>query len=70
MEDDQTAIGDVYAHLVDSPTWTDSRTDGPPYLLSANDILAWNAFVSDTVTAMRNNANLAVALKGCVQPVG
>lgn len=67
MEDDKLAIGDVYAHLVDNPTWTDQRSDGPPYLLSANDLLAWNAFISDAVTALRTNENLAVALKGCVR---
>jgi hypothetical protein len=67
MEDDLSAIGDVYAHLNDTPTWTDTRTDAPPYLLSANDVLGWNTFISQTVAAINGNEQLPVALKGCVR---
>lgn len=67
MEDDISAIGDVYEHLNDTPTWTDTRTDGPPYLLSASDVLGWNAFIVAMSAAMRAHDQFAVALKGCVR---
>lgn len=70
MEDDRAAIDDVYSSLTQqSPTWTDNRTDGPPHLLTPSDVLAWNTFLYDTITAMRGNAQLPVVLKACVQPV-
>lgn len=67
MEDDISAIGDVYAHVADNPTWEDSRTDAPPYLLTPADVLAWNTFIAQTVAAMNANAQLPVVLKGCVR---
>jgi hypothetical protein len=70
MEDDISAIGDVYAHLTDNPTWEDTRTDAPPYMLSANDVLAYNTFLSDMVTAMNSSAQLSATMKACVSPVG
>lgn len=71
MEDDRSAIDDVYAALTaPSPTWDDERTDGPPHLLTPADVLAWNTFLFDTIAAMRANAQLPVVLKACVRPVG
>jgi hypothetical protein len=68
MKDDIASIGDVYAALATDPTWTDDRPDGPPFLLSPSDVLGWNAFVSDTITAMDAHGQLPVVLKGCVRP--
>lgn len=70
MEDDKSAIDDVYAAMADSPTWEDTRSDGPPHLLTPGDVLAWNTFLSDMITAMRGNAQLPIILKSCVRPVG
>jgi hypothetical protein len=70
MEDDISAIGDVYAHLNDNPTWEDNRTDAPPYLLSASDVLNINTFLSDITTAINGHAQLSVTMKACVSPVG
>jgi len=70
MEDDIAAIGDIYATLVDPGDWTDNRTDGPPALLDAGDLLAMNTFVNEMATAMRASQQLPVVLKACVSPVG
>jgi hypothetical protein len=69
MEDDKAAIDDVYANLTDSPDWTDERTDGPPYLLTPSDVLAFNAFITDSIAALKNHASYAVVMQGCVRPV-
>lgn len=50
MTQDQAQIDDVYAALTQpTPTWSDSRTDGPPHLATPGDVLAWNTFVSQTL---------------------
>lgn len=70
MEDDKSSIDDVYQALTQaSPTWSDVRTDGPPHLLTGNDVLAWNTFVTEVVAAIRGNAQLPVVLKACVRGV-
>lgn len=44
--DDKLAIEDVYAHCVQQdPTWEDNRTDGPPTLLSVQDVLVYNTIL-------------------------
>jgi hypothetical protein len=68
-EDDIAAIDDVYANLVDNPTWNDTRVDAPPHLLTASDVLAINTFMNDIKTAIRNNAQLPIVLKACVRAV-
>lgn len=69
MEDDKATIDDVYANLTNNPTWVDSRTDGPPHLLTPSDVLAWNAFITDTLTSILNSPQLSVVLKSCVRPI-
>jgi len=70
IEDDIAAIDDVYAALTaPAPTWSDDRTDGPPHLLTASDVLAINTFINDVRTAIRNNAQLPIVLKACVRAV-
>jgi hypothetical protein len=70
MVDDIAAITDVYANVsAGSPTWADSRTDGPPHLLVPNDVLAFNSFIHDISTAISGNAQYAIVLESCVRPV-
>lgn len=46
-KDHKALIEDIYAALIqETPTWTDSRSDGPPHLLTGSDILSWNTFIS------------------------
>lgn len=41
--DDKLAIEDVYAACAQqNPTWADNRTDGPPTLLTPQDVLVYN----------------------------
>ncbi len=70
FSDDIAVIEDVYNALnVQSPEWSDSRTDGPPHLLTPADILAYNSFMHDIRDAIVNNAQYPVILKACVRPV-
>lgn len=69
-KDHQASIGDVYAALTaPSPTWTDARTDGPPTLLTPNDLLAWNAFMVAFTQFVEGNGNWPAVLKACVRQV-
>lgn len=71
LDDDRTAIDDVYAALnVQSPTWADSRSDGPPHLLSPSDVLAYNSFAEDVRTYIKNHSQYPAVLKACVRSVG
>jgi len=70
MEDDRAAFDDVYAGLTqEGADWTDQRTDGPPNLLTRNDMLGMNTFIDDMKTAMRAHAQISVVLRACVRPV-
>lgn len=64
-------IGDVYTALnVQSPSWTDSRTDGPPHLAQPSDILAMNTFFTDLKNAIEGDGQWPVAQNLCVRPLG
>jgi biotin carboxylase len=70
MADDISAVDDIYAALnVPTPTWTDTRTDGPPHLLTPSDVLGIHAFVSDIRAAMVAHGQYPVILKACARPV-
>lgn len=72
MEDDRAAFDDIYEALATNSNpnnWADDRPDGPPHLLTASDVLAWNTFLYNAVTAFNGDAQLPVVLKGCVRPV-
>lgn len=44
--DDKLAIEDVFeACAQQSPTWIDNRTDGPPSLLTPQDVLVYNTML-------------------------
>ena len=79
-KDDKVSIGDVHANLIDNPDWIDARSDGPAHLLTPNDVLAWNAFITGFVSLIEGTfgdvgeANTAsaqwpVIQLGCVRPV-
>lgn len=80
IQDDQNAIGDVYAAVTQAtPTWTDNRTDGPPHLLTPSDVAALNTIESvllkinagtATTTDVQNMfGQLPILEKACVRPV-
>jgi hypothetical protein len=71
MQDDKAAIDDVYARASDANSpWADARTDGPPHLLVSSDVLQYNAFITDLIAAIQNDAQWPVLSKACVRPVG
>lgn len=74
MNDIKATIDDVYAALqpANNPTWTDTRDDGPPHLMSADDVLAINTIITDLLdptTGIAANAQYPIVEKACVNPV-
>lgn len=70
FDDDISAIDDIYEELTTGPTWTDDRTDGPPHLLTPNDILGIHAFSVAARDFMKAHGQYPVVLKACVRPIG
>lgn len=81
LRDDKAAIDDVYAAVVQAePTWADNRNDGPPKLLTPQDVLVYNAVISlllkcvDGTATLQDvsdlHANWPVFMSACVRPVG
>ncbi len=83
-KDHKLAIDDVYdaCEPPESATWTDERDDGPPHLLTAQDVLSFNAWISNFADIIDDNlvndaakiaavnslrANWATMMKACVQ---
>lgn len=72
MESAIAGITQVYANLTASApasTWTDTRNDGPPNLLTVANLLAINAFLNDMVTAATGDANWPIVQQACVRPL-
>lgn len=46
LRDDKAAIDDIYARAAGSNPWADDRQDGPPRLLTQQDMLVFNAVLS------------------------
>jgi hypothetical protein len=67
-KDHKAAIDDVYANLTNSPTWDDSNSSNPPHLLTPDDVLAWNAFVTAFIGFVEGDSNYAKILDACVRP--
>lgn len=80
-KDAKAAIDDVYANLnADPPTeWTDTHDGHPPHLMTPDDVLAWNTFISLFIDFVEGNltdgnknsaaGQYPVILDGCVAPV-
>lgn len=61
-------IGDVYAAVTEqSPTWTDTRTDGPPHLATPGDVVNWNGFATRLVAAATGDSQWSVIQNLCVR---
>lgn len=83
LQDDNGAIGEVYANLTDSPDWTDQRNDAPPALLTPGDLLAINTLSANLEAILLDDladdaaraaavsavaAQWAIVEKACVRP--
>lgn len=77
-KDHQAVIDDIYEALAthNNPNnWTDNRTDGPPHLLTANDVLALNTAIVAFIAAVEGGDSSQfddqwpVVLDACVRPV-
>ena len=70
MLEDIASIDDIYNALnVQTPTWSDNRTDGPPHLAAPADVLAFNAFLHDVSASITGHAQYPVVQKLCVRPI-
>ena len=72
LKDDQAVIDDVYANVSDNPTWTDTRSDAPPHLITPNNVLAYNAFMVDFIAFIESGdgaGNYPVVVDSCVRAV-
>jgi uncharacterized protein len=82
--DDKAAIDAAYDRAANGSAWSDARTDGPPRLLGSQDVLVFNALISNfnsLITGSGENDaakaaivngirdNLAVFQSSCVRPV-
>jgi hypothetical protein len=68
MQDDKSALDDVFAALTQqNPTWTDTRTDGVPHLLTPSDVLAWNTFITNAIASFQADPQLPIVPKCCVR---
>jgi hypothetical protein len=66
LDQDIASIGDVYANVsAVNPTWTDTRSDAPPHLMTPSDVLALNTFINNIRDALRDNAQWPIVQK-CV----
>jgi len=71
MRDDKAVIDDIYAALTGSHSgWVDARTDAPPHLATAANVLAWNACVTTLIATLEDgDTQYAVVQSLCVRPV-
>lgn len=80
MRDDKAALDSIYDRAANGAAWDDNRTDGPPKLLTSQDMLVYNSVatlllkcVDGTATlddVSQLAANWAVFQSACVRPVG
>ncbi len=66
-QNDLANIGDVYANLAGSPTWTDSNGNSPVHVALPSDVLAWNTFCANLLTVITGTATDANATLAVVQ---
>ncbi len=78
MRDDKAAIDSVYDRAANGAACNDARSDGPPKLMTLQDVLSYNAFASLLLSCVDGTAvtgdvqnlhsNLAVFQSACVRP--
>lgn len=79
MRDDKAALDSVYERAVSAEAWNDARTDGPPKLLTSQDVLVYNSVATlllkcvDGTATLQDvadlSANWPVFQSSCVRPV-
>lgn len=67
--DDKAAMDAVYDRAANGAAWTDGRNDGPPKLLVSQDILVFNAFISEFLSVIDGEGNDDAAKAGHVNGV-
>lgn len=80
LRDDKASIDEAYARASGGAAWADSRTDGPPKLLSGADVLNYNTVITALLACIDGTATLqdvtdlhgnwAAFQSTCVRPVG
>lgn len=50
--DDKLAIDDIYERSVGASPWADAREDGPPNLLTQQDMLVFNAIITNFIAIL------------------
>lgn len=80
MRDDKASLDAVYERSVSQDPWSDARTDGPPKLLSQQDMLVYNSVATLLLKCIDGTAseaevgqlaaNWAVFQSACVRPIG
>lgn len=59
LEDDQSAIPDIWDRAANGAPWNDGREDGPPTLLDSGDVLAYNVVSGLLLKCINGTATLA-----------
>lgn len=80
LRDDKAALDEVYDRAANGPAWNDARTDGPPNLLTQQDVLVYNTIATQLLACFDGSAsganvdelaaNMTVFQSACVRPVG
>lgn len=70
LQDSKAAIDDVYAACTQpTPTWTDTRTDGPPHLLVPADVPSYNAFITAFIQVLTGSGEDQATKSGLVDSI-
>jgi hypothetical protein len=71
LEDDTRSFDAIYARLNDgnAEPWADARTDGPPNLMTGNDLGAYNTYAVAILNHLKNAENANTVLRACVRPL-
>jgi hypothetical protein len=80
LRDDKAAIDDIYDRAANGAAWNDARDDGPPSLLTSQDMLVYNAVASLLLECVDGTAttedvgqlvaNWPTFMSACVRPIG
>ena len=71
IADDKAVLDDVYEHVSGAnsipATFTDTRPDGPPHLVTPNDVLAYNTFLTAFLAFCDPNGDTGTIAAGADQ---